>query len=210
MGMKWRDSFKNGSFFKDNKELVEKIGISRIILIVLAGVVLVLASVWEGKDKSDNEYVNDYSGEVQKSAVSDEDMALSAMSTYADREERKLEKLLERVEGIGDVKVMITLASSEERMTLQNTDNTESNMIEQDSSGGSRQQDEYSYKNENVIISKEGEETPYVVQVNSPEIEGVVVVAKGAGSGKKDTEIIEAVVALFSIEPHKIKVMKME
>lgn len=209
MGMKWWDSIKNGSFFKDNKEIIENIGFSRIILIVLAGIILVLASVWEGKDKSGKKEANEYTQEVQD-AKGDEDIALSAMSAYADREERKLERLLEMVDGIGDVKVMITLASSEERMTLQNTDNNESNMIEQDSSGGSRQQDEYSYKNENVIISKEGEEMPYVVQVNSPEIEGVVVVAQGAGSGKKDTEIIEAVVALFSIEPHKIKVMKME
>ena len=105
---------------------------------------------------------------------------------------------------------MITLASSEERMTLQDTDNTESSTDEQDSNGGSRQQEEYILKSENVIISSEGNEYPYVVQVNSPKIEGVAVVAEGAGSGKKDSEIIDAVVALFSIEPHKIKVMKME
>ncbi len=49
------------------------------------------------------------------------------------------------------------------------------------------------------------------MQVNSPKIEGVVVVAEGAGNGKKDSEIIDAVdavVALFSAEPHKIKVMQ--
>ena len=40
-------------------------------------------------------------------------------------------------------------------------------------------------KSENVIISSEGNEYPYVVQVNSPKIEGVAVVAEGAGSGKK-------------------------
>ena len=132
------------------------------------------------------------------------------MAEYASREEGKLERILGQVEGIGKVKVMITLASSEERMTLQDTDNTESSTDEQDSNGGSRQQEEYILKSENVIISSEGNEYPYVVQVNSPKIEGVAVVAEGADSGKKDSEIIDAVVALFSIEPHKIKVMKME
>ena len=46
--------------------------------------------------------------------------------------------------------------------------------------------------------------------INSPKIEGVVVVAQGAGTGRKDTEIIEAVQALFEVESHKIKVMRME
>lgn len=49
-----------------------------------------------------------------------------------------------------------------------------------------------------------------MVQIHSPAIEGVIVVAQGAGSGKKEKEIIEAIQALFPIEPHKIKVMKME
>ena len=61
-----------------------------------------------------------------------------------------------------------------------------------------------------MIVKKDGEESPYVVQIHSPAVEGVVVVAQGAGSGKKEKEIIEAIQALFPIEPHKIKVMKME
>ena len=132
------------------------------------------------------------------------------MAEYAAREEGKLEKILGQAEGIGRTKVMITLASSEEHMVLQDTDNKENSVEEHDRNGGTRQQEEYSLKSENVIISSDGSEHPYVVQVNSPKIEGVVVVAEGAGNGKKDSEIIDAVVALFSVEPHKIKVMKME
>ena len=37
-----------------------------------------------------------------------------------------------------------------------------------------------------------------------------MVAAKGAGTGEKDSEIIDAVMALFSVEPHKIKVMKLK
>ena len=57
-------------------------------------------------------------------------------------------------------------------------------------------------------MGEDGKE-PFVVQVQSPQVEGVLVVAQGAGSGVIDSEIIAAVEALFPIEPHKIKVMKM-
>lgn len=41
-------------------------------------------------------------------------------------------------------------------------------------------------------------------------VEGVLVVAEGAGSAQINAEIIQAVQALFSLESHKIRVMKME
>ncbi len=44
----------------------------------------------------------------------------------------------------------------------------------------------------------------------SAKVEGVLVVAQGAGAAETDTEIIQAVQALFPLEPHKIRVMKME
>lgn len=203
MGMK--------NIFEEKGELIQKIGLLRIVIIILAGIVLVVASVADKKEKYniDSSVGNtDKTGSFSKTLS--ESAALDAMAEYAAREERKLEEILGEVEGIGKVKVMITLASSEERMTLQNTDNTENSTDENDMSGGSRRKQEYSSKSESVIVSSDGSEQPYVVQVNSPKIEGVAIVAQGAGTGKKDSEIIDAVVALFSIEPHKIKVMRME
>lgn len=189
------------------QEIVQKIGLSRIIIIILAGVVLLAASI---ADKKEENNIGENTDKTVSSKTLSESDALEAMSDYATKEEKKLEAILEEVEDLGKVKVMITLASSEERMTLQNTDNTENSTDENDRSGGSRRKQEYSLRSENVVISSDGGEYPYIVQVNSPKIEGVVVVAQGAGTGKKDSEIIDAVVALFSIEPHKIKVMKME
>ncbi len=218
MGIKW-DSGRLGKFMEDRGQVIQKIGLWRIALIIIAGIVLVIASVTDkkgnnglyGDDNADTLYSNSEDGGYGNSSGSlDESVALGAMAEYAAREEGKLEKILGQAEGIGRTKVMITLASSEEHMVLQDTDNKENSVEEHDRNGGTRQQEEYSLKSENVIISSDGSEHPYVVQVNSPKIEGVVVVAEGAGNGKKDSEIIDAVVALFSIEPHKIKVMKME
>ena len=218
MGIKW-DGRRLGKFMEYRGQVIQKIGLWRIVLVIIAGIVLVVASVTDKKgnnglykdDNADTFYNNsEESGYASSSGRLDESAALDAMSEYAAREEDKLEKILGQAEGIGRVKVMITIASSEEHMVLQDTDNKENTIEEHDRNGGTRQQEEYSLKSENVIISLDGSEHPYVVQVNSPKIEGVVVVAEGAGNGKKDSEIIDAVVALFSVEPHKIKVMKME
>jgi stage III sporulation protein AG len=132
------------------------------------------------------------------------------MSEYAARQEKELEQILSGVAGVGDVEVMLTIASSEEKKTLQK-ESTSSEEVEETESGGTKRKQNTSSAETEPVLVEEGEaETPYIIKIQSPQIEGVLVVAQGAGSGSVDSEIIAAVEALFSIEAHKIKVMKME
>ncbi|MGN0307750.1 MAG: stage III sporulation protein AG, partial [Lachnospiraceae bacterium] len=62
-----------------------------------------------------------------------------------------------------------------------------------------------------VYIRKEtGEQVPYVVKEVSPLVEGVSVVAEGGGNAVVQKNITEVIQALFGIEVHKIKVVKMK
>ena len=45
---------------------------------------------------------------------------------------------------------------------------------------------------------------------SNPQVEGVLVIAEGGDKSSVKEEIIGAAQALFGIEPHKIKIMKME
>lgn len=184
------------------RELVEKVGMPRLLLLVLAGVLLLVFSLPGGKGTEERDTV--------KTGEKEEELALDAMETYARRQEEATEDILSRVSGIGKVKVMLTLASSEEKVPLQDDDTTEEDSKEEDSGGGNRDTSRYETKKESILIQKDGEDSPYVVQIYSPSVEGVVVVAQGADSAKIQKEIIEAIQALFPIEAHKIKVMKME
>ena len=56
----------------------------------------------------------------------------------------------------------------------------------------------------------QGNEIPYVTEQKTPEIAGVLVIARGGGNASVQQEITEAVMALFRVEAHKIKVMKMK
>ena len=49
---------------------------------------------------------------------------------------------------------------------------------------------------------------PTGAEITEPEVEGVIVAADGGNNAKTAADITDAVVALFGIEVHKIKVMK--
>ena len=59
-----------------------------------------------------------------------------------------------------------------------------------------------------VMISTTGEEQG-VFSEGKIKVEGVVVVAEGAGSATVDKNILDVVMALFNVEVHKIKIVKM-
>lgn len=185
------------------RELIQKIGVTRLIIIVLAGVMLLVLSMPADKESSEEETITTETGE-------ENDVALSAMYQYAKKQEEATEQILSKVEGIGKVEVMLTLASSEEKITLQDDDVTEEEVTQSDQTGGNRTDEKHQSSKESVLVKRDGEESPYVVQIQSPVVEGVVVVAQGVDSSQKETEIIEAIQALFPVEVHKIKVMKME
>lgn len=189
------------------RELVQKVGITRLIIIVLAGVMLLVLSLPSGGIISEE---NNQEEKTEDSTDVEEKIALDAMDQYAQKQENATKKILSKVQGIGKVEVMLTLSSSEEKITLQNDDVSNDDTQESSKDGSTHTQTQYQSKSESVLVEREGSEYPYVVQVNSPKIEGVLVVAEGMTSSTMETEIIEAIQALFPIEAHKIKVMKME
>lgn len=216
MENKWRKLLKGLAKKEGNGEkrkiTWEDIGMSRLIILFLAGVFLLLLSLPSGTlsgGGGDKEQQKDEKKDVL-SAGDSEDAAWLAMSAYAARQEKEMEQILSQVQGVGKVDVMLTMAASEEKKTLQNESSSQETTQETDSTGGSRNQNSSNLQTDSVLVDDGESKEPYVIQIQSPQIEGVVVVAQGAGKGTINTEIIEAVQALFPIEPHKIKVMKME
>ena len=114
------------------------------------------------------------------------------------------------MEGVGKVEVMLTLENSEEQIVLKDRPNTQENLNETDTSGGSRVSSNSQYEEETVLITtKAGETVPYVTKEIVPRIKGVIVLAQGAGDGKIQTMISNAVSVLFDIPIHKVQVLQM-
>ena len=177
----------------------KKAGPEKWIILVAAGI-LIIVLVIPTEKKTDNDASD-------KSEITQQNSELQ-LSSYEAELEKKLEDILSKVDGAGTVKVMITLDESEE-IVLQTDSSVESNITnETDSSGGQRTVNSNSYSYSTVLSGGSSNGEPYIIKQIYPKVAGVVVIAEGAGSAGIQTQISEAVQALFDIPAHKIKVLK--
>lgn len=178
----------------------------QLVVLLLFGVLLVVIALptttgTMGADKKDA----DISG-TQGAAGTD-----TATLTYEEQLEKRLSAILSQVAGAGRVEVMVTLESRGERIVEKDTPESRKSVEETDSSGGSRTTDEQDWGEETVYYEDgSGGKSPYVVKELEPNIEGVLVLAEGGDSAVAKQELLEAVQALFPIEAHKVKIMKLE
>lgn len=199
---------------KEKKPLLlsfREIGLPKLILMLVAGLVLILLSIPDlipngnGKSSSDENTIVSNDGE----GLEDTEEGKGTEGEYIKTLEGKLEKVLVSVKGVGKVKVMITLSSSKEKVTLKDTPYTNEESMEKDDAGGSREQSKVSKEEQSVLVEGESGSVPYVLKENEPVVEGILVVAEGGGDVTIQNEIIGAVEVLFNVPKHKIKVMKM-
>lgn len=127
---------------------------------------------------------------------------------YATYLEQRLEKIISGMDGAGSVKVMVTLKSSQELVVEKDTGASRSGTTENDGEGGSRIVNQVENQETTIYSTRGNDADPYVIKTLVPQVEGVVVVASGAGSGTVNKNITEMVQALFDIEAHKVKVVK--
>jgi len=128
---------------------------------------------------------------------------------YVEYLEENIEDVLSRMEGVGDVKVMITISDMGETVVEKDRNTVQSVTTEADSAGGDRSVSETSVEETTIYIEADNETYPYIQKEKMPTIEGVVVVAEGGGSSIVVSNISESVKALLPVEAHRIKVVKM-
>ena len=112
--------------------------------------------------------------------------------------------------GVGRVEVMITMKASEELVVEKDEPINRSNTNEEDAEGGKRIVTQLESGESTVYRTVGSNSEPYVIKTLLPTVEGVVVVAEGAGNGSVSKNITEIVQALFGVEAHKVRVVKME
>ncbi len=173
------------------------------LIIVLVGVLLlILAMPVERKEERSSETGGEVSEEVAAAAE-------STGEDYAEELERRLEKVLQKIAGVGEVKVMITLSDFGEDVLEKDCVTGSSTTTETDAGGGSRTITQSDISNTTVYVERDGSSVPYLQKELTPEVEGIVVVAEGGDNQRVISDISDAVMALFPVEAHKVKVVKM-
>lgn len=184
-----------------------------MVVFVLLGILLLVIAIPldSGKEKQNiNEEIkrdgDEADGLTDKgNAFTDESME------YCLALEARIEELLSVMDGVGKVQAMVTVSASREMIVEKDEPVNRATVTEADGSGGSRSTNESSYEYETIFeTDSEGNKTPYVVKQIEPEIQGITVVAQGGGNAIVQKNISDVLEALFHIEAHKIKVVKMK
>lgn len=181
------------------------------VILFLAGILLIVIVLPTGGKKSDgqSEKNSEIISETTVQGAGGSGKSGSA-DKYAEALEQRLEEVLGDMEGVGDVTVMITLKDQGESVVEKDLTSSDSSTQESDASGIDRKVTEHSSQQQTVFSQEDSSsETPFVTKELQPEIEGVLVVAQGGGSSVVVKNISEAVQALFGLEAHKIKIVKM-
>lgn len=184
---------------KERKKLsIKEIGMDKLFIIILVGILLVIFSVSPNTSSKKN---------TETKSTSDASVPNSE-ETYEEQIESRLKRILSAMEGVGSVDVIVTLKASEELVVDKNVSSQKSSIDESDSSGGSRNSLDEKNQSDTVIVQNENGDSPYVLQEKAPIVEGIVVIAEGGDKPQIVSEINEALQALFDISSHKIKVLK--
>lgn len=201
-------------------EQVKKLKKDQLLIILLSGVLLLVIALPVDKIKTKNgeDAENDFLEEIFEPNDADsaggeaeeEESQETFGENYAREMESKLKEVLSSMDQVGKVEVLITLKTSEEKIVEKDLPVTRSNSEEVDAEGGRRNVNNMDSGENTVYETDSGKSTPYVIKTTSPLVEGVVVVCEGEGSGTVNRDITEAVQALFGIEAHKIKVVRMK
>lgn len=196
-----------------------------MLILILSGILLLVIAWPMEKDVEKEESVSGLwdrdssmimeTNEIQ--TMQEQEVKTYVSQNYLEEEyivedlESRLEEILFSVQGVGQVKVMITLASQGEKIVEKDIPLERSNIVEEDSGGGSRNTNQMNSQEETVYsTNSQGDKVPYVIKETGVEVAGVSVVAEGGNNEVVQKNIVEVIQALFGIEEHKIKVVKMK
>lgn len=169
------------------KKMLGRMDRQKWVVCILLGVLLMVIAI-PVESKGDEEETED---EVETEKCS---------TDYEREMEERVEEILSQVEGVGEVKVMITLEDEGESI-VEKDDTKETLSREQ----GEETTEESSTQSSTVFMG----EKPYETKLISPKIRGICVVAQGAKKNETRVKIYQSIQALFGVEAHKISIVEM-
>lgn len=130
-------------------------------------------------------------------------------STYEDKQKIELTNILRKIDGVGEVDVMINFESGEEKVAAYDSTNQTTKTEETDTNGGKRVSDQQNDTTKVVMSSESGGNSPVILKTYKPKVIGVVIAAEGAESSKVRYDIEKAVSSLYGISVEKVNVYPM-
>lgn len=204
----FRDKLKK--YFKKQDEEQEgndKKKIENIIffIILLVVTIVIINTIWNGNKQTTKQENSINTKQLAYKEQNNENIE----TTGSEELEKKLENILSKIEGVGNVNVCINYSESSEVVAMYNENSKVSTTEETDTSGGLRKIQQTDSQKDIVYKEDNGEKTPITKKVVQPKIEGAIITAKGASNANTKANIIQAVEAVTGLATHKIQVFEM-
>ena len=121
--------------------------------------------------------------------------------------ESALKDILDKIVGVGQAEVLVTIDSTEEVVVQQNEKDQQQITDEKDQSGATRHVTEVTRSGEVVLYENSGQQSPIVLKKIKPKIRGVVIVARGAENLTVKQLIKDAVEKGLGVPSYRISVL---
>ncbi len=188
----------------ENKKKIENIVFCIAILIIT---ILAINLILNGQRTANSKEKEEDT--TKRLASQETTIETSNTENGEDSLEKKLETILSKIQGVGEVKVFINYSESSEVVAMYNENTKTSNTEENDTEGGIRKIQETDSQKDIIYKEENGEKVPITKKVVQPKVEGAIITAKGANSVEIKNNIIQAVEAVTGLATHKIQVFEM-
>lgn len=202
----FKDKVKKLLAPKENQPNKKKLENLVVFLIILIITIIVINVILNGNgSNTDKENIVD----SNKRLAETEYDVNTQKENLGDELENKLKNILSKIDGVGNVEVLITYSETSQIQPVYNEESTEENTEETDSAGGTRKITQTDTRKEVVYEEQDGTQTLVIQSTTSPKIEGAIITADGANNSTVKTNIIQAVEAATGLATHKIQVFAM-
>jgi len=134
-------------------------------------------------------------GKQSAAAIPDENVQDTVQET-----ETRMETILAKIDGVGELHLMLTADTGTSRRLAQDT--------ELSYSGDTAAPEDYQRKSETVLSGGSGSEEPVVTETRCPTWRGALVVCQGGGDAQVRLAVTAAVAALTGLGSDRITVVK--
>ena len=199
-----------GKILSDEKR--DKKTIYKVIGVLALGVMLlIISSMFKdiGQPIVDEGLVN---YERKDPNLPNDNKEKEVIESYEVQMEKRLVEILQKMYGVGDVEVMVTTTYGREIILAEDITSSSSSTSEEDTEGGSRKVTSYDDQSK-VVMKNDHSSTgnePIVIKEKQPEIQGVLVIAQGAGNSSVKQSITEAAQTLLGIPAHRVTVHQLQ
>lgn len=201
--MKREDLKKDIRNILNNKKIKDAV----VVVLILAFLLIVISFFTD--NKKDKSKTTNSSLTVEETNTNTKNINIETQK-YEEKQRSELESILKKIEGVGEVEVMMHFKSGEVKIPAVDNNNQVAVTEETDREGGTRRNDQKTDGSKVVMKSLDGDNEPVILQTNNPTITGIIVAAEGAGNSKIKYDIQMAVSRLYEISLDKVNVYLME